>query len=279
MSALLSPMAALGSAGFLGVADFSGGLAGRRTPLPGVIVGMEVCGLTLLPAAIALLPLEWRIDALAMTFAAGALGGLGLIAFYRAMSLTLIRVVAPITGVIAAALPTVAGVLGGDRLRSAQVAGIVLGLAAIALINGVTRTTSKHSPVGVGLAILAGLSFGVFFILFHAASSAGAAAFLSGRLGSALAGLCAAVVSGASPIALRTALPLVAVSGVLDATGSILYLYASRTGLLSLTALLASFYPAFTIACARLFTRERLTALQTLGAALAVCAVALIAAT
>ena len=48
---------------------------------------------------------------------------------------------------------------------------------------------------------------------------------------------------------------------------------------LSLSALLTSFYPAFTILCARLFTRERLTWTQLAGAALAVVAVALIAAT
>ena len=58
-----------------------------------------------------------------------------------------------------------------------------------------------------------------------------------------------------------------------------LYLFATFHGLLSLSALLTSFYPGFTILCARLFTRERLTMVQAVGAALAIFAVALIATT
>jgi drug/metabolite transporter (DMT)-like permease len=57
----------------------------------------------------------------------------------------------------------------------------------------------------------------------------------------------------------------------------VLYLYATHTGLLSVTALLTSFYPAFTVLCARLFTHERMTVLQGLGAGLAVVAIAMIA--
>jgi drug/metabolite transporter (DMT)-like permease len=43
------------------------------------------------------------------------------------------------------------------------------------------------------------------------------------------------------------------------------------------TALLTSFYPAFTVLCARFFTHERMTPLQGLGAGLAVVAIAMIA--
>jgi len=42
---------------------------------------------------------------------------------------------------------------------------------------------------------------------------------------------------------------------------------------------LTSFYPAFTVLCARLITHERLTRLQALGAVLALVAIALIAIT
>jgi len=129
------------------------------------------------------------------------------------------------------------------------------------------------------LAILAGICFGLFFILFHAASSAGVTAFLSGRIGSATAAMCAALISGVPFVARRTAWRLIAMSGALDGAGVVLYLYASREGLLSLRALLTSLYPAFTTLCARLFTHERLNVVQALGAALAVAAVALIAIT
>ena len=66
--------------------------------------------------------------------------------------------------------------------------------------------------------------------------------------------------------------------GTLDGAGVVLYLYATFHGLLSLSALLTSFYPAFTILCARVFIKERMTKIQAAGAVLAVVAVALIAA-
>jgi drug/metabolite transporter (DMT)-like permease len=279
MSTPLSPLAALASAATLGVADFAGGVAGRRTSAPSVIVGMELCGFIALPFAVVLLPVQWDVGSMALTFVGGAVGGLGLIAFYRAMRVTLIGIVAPVTGVVAAGLPTLVGVLGGDRLHSWQILGIGVGLTAIALINGVGRGSARPAGAGVALALLAGAAFGVYFILFHFASAAGVAAFVSGRIGSDLAALVAALISGASPAARREAWRLIALAGAFDGCGNVLYLYASRTGLLSLTALLASFYPAFTVLCARLFVHERLTAIQTLGAGLAIAAVALIAAT
>lgn len=277
MTPLLSPLAALGSAAMFGIADFNGGLAGRRTPAPSVTVGIELCGLCMLPLAVWLLPSGWDARAAVLAFVSGILGGLGLIAFYRAMALNLIGVVAPITGVVAAALPTAVGLVGGERLRAWQLGGIGLGLVAIALISGVSRERWATARAGVTLAILAGVSFGLFFVLFHAASYAGVTAFISGRLGSGLAGLGAALIGGVPFIARRRAWRLIAIGGALDGSAVILYLYASRGGLLSLTALLASFYPAFTVLCARLFTRERLTVVQAVGAAMAVVAVAMIA--
>lgn len=277
MSSLLSPLAALGSGAMLGVADFGGGVAGRRTSVPSVIVGMELAGLVALPLALLLLPLHWDLRDMALAFSGGVVGGLGLIAFYRAMTIALIAAVAPITGVIAAALPVALGIIGGDRLHVGQVIGIVVGLASIALINGAGRSSAPRAGTALWLAIVAGLAFGVFFIVYHAGSPAGTAAFLSGRVGSEISVLLAAVLLRASPIPRHGSRRLVAAVGVFDGTGNILYLYASQSGLLALTAVLASFYPAFTVLCARLIAHEKQTRTQTAGAALAVAAVALIA--
>ncbi len=277
MTSLASPVAALGSGGFLGVADFAGGMAGRRTPVPSVIVGMELAGLAALPVAVVLLPLQWDVRDMALAFSGGVVGGLGLIAFYRAMTISLIAVVAPITGVIAAALPVALGIVGGDRLHIGQVVGIVLGLSGIALINGAGHSSAPRARTGLWLAVLAGLAFGVFFVVFHAGSAAGTAAFLSGRAGSVLVVLLAAALLRASPVPRRGSRRLVATVGVFDGCGNVLYLYASLGGLLALTAVLASFYPAFTVLCARLIAHERQTRTQTAGAVLAVAAVVLIA--
>ena len=122
------------------MADFAGGVAGRRSPPPGVAIGIEAVGFVAVPLAILILPTRVDISAVVFAFAGGAVGGLGLIAFYRAMAMNLIGVVSPITAVVAAALPVGVGVLSGERLHSGQLAGIALGLVAIVLLNAGGRT-------------------------------------------------------------------------------------------------------------------------------------------
>jgi drug/metabolite transporter (DMT)-like permease len=277
MTLPLSPLTAMASAVTLGVADFTGGFAGRRSSAASVAVAVESVGLVAVPLAVVLLPHGWDAHAAIQAYAGGAVGGLGLVAFYRAMSLNLIGVVAPITGFVAAALPVAVGLIGGDHLEPWQVVGIAVGLAALVFINGPGREGVRNARLGVALALLAGVSFGLFFILFHAASHAGVTAFVSGRFGSASAALLTATVTRTSPLIRRGVFRIIAIGGVFDGTGVVLYLYATHTGLLSVTALLTSFYPAFTVICARIFTHERMTPLQAAGAALAVVAIALIA--
>jgi drug/metabolite transporter (DMT)-like permease len=279
MNPLLSPAAALGSAATLGIADFTGGVAGRRTPPPGVGFGIEVVGLLALPLVLILLPIKWAPLSALFAFAGGAIGGTGLILFYRAMTLNLIGVVAPVSAVVAAALPTVVGLLGGDHLHPTQFAGIGVGLLAIGMINAGSSKGASDARTALVLAIVAGVGFGFFFILMHAGSAAGITAFVFGRSGSALAAVCFALVTRVSFIPRRETWPLVGVAGSFDGVGVVLYLYATFHGLLSLSALLTSFYPAFTVLCARLLTRERMSPVQALGAGLAVGAVVLIAAT
>jgi drug/metabolite transporter (DMT)-like permease len=279
LNPLLSPAAALGSAATLGVADFTGGVAGRRSSPPSVALSIELVGLVAVPLAFWLLPARWDLGLIGYTFLGGMIGSFGLILFYRAMALNLIGIVAPITGVIAAALPAAAGVIfAGERLHLAQVAGILAGLVAIVLINGPTPASGQGARSAIGMAIVAGIAFGLFFILFHAGSASGVPAFLTGRLGSAIVSLSFALVTRVPFIPQRGTLRLIGIAGTLDGVGVVFYMYATLFGLLSISAVLTSFYPAFTVLCARVFLHERLTLLQTFGAATAVVAIALIAA-
>jgi drug/metabolite transporter (DMT)-like permease len=279
MTTPLSPLAAMAAAVTLGVADFTGGLAGRRTSAPSVALSVELIGLLVAPLAFVLLPHQWDLQASLLATSGGMIGGLGLIAFYRAMSLNLIGVVAPITGFVAAVLPVAIGLVGGDHLGVWQVVGITLGLLALVLVTGAGTERGGSSRTGITLAVLAGVTFGLFFVLFHAASHAGFTAFLSGRLGSGLVAITVALVSGTAVVAQRSTWRILLFAGVVDGCGVILYLLATHVGLLSITAVLTSFYPAFTVLCARLVAHERMTRSQALGAALALIAIALIAVT
>jgi len=102
---------------------------------------------------------------------------------------------------------------------------------------------------------------------------------VSGRIGSAIGAFCFALLSRSAVVPNRSVWRLLALGGTFDGIGVVLYLYATFHGLLSLSALLTSFYPAFTVLCARIFIHERLAPIQAVGAALAIAAIALIAAT
>jgi drug/metabolite transporter (DMT)-like permease len=96
----------------------------------------------------------------------------------------------------------------------------------------------------------------------------------------------AAVIAAVSIAAPRGQLGLPAVgtrwlcllTGVIAAAGTISYFLASHRGLLAVTAVIYSLYPAGTIILARTLSGERLTAVRITGLFLAAASVGLIAA-
>ena len=98
---------------------------------------------------------------------------IALLAFFQAMVIGTISIVAPIsaTGVV---IPIVAGLVRGDRPSAAQIAGIAAGVVGVALasrVPGERRRPGDES--GLGLALVAALGGGVFFWLMAPASRHG----------------------------------------------------------------------------------------------------------
>src|SRR5512141_1445748 len=93
-----------------GVGDFSGGLATRRARAFSVVLLSQTLGIVLL-ALLATITRE-RLPALAdigWGAASGIAGLIGLAALYRAMAIGQMGIVAPVSGVITAALPVIVG--------------------------------------------------------------------------------------------------------------------------------------------------------------------------
>jgi len=94
--------------------------------------------------------------------------------------------------------------------------------------------------------------------------------------------LAAVTVFGALVLAHRTASSgwrshcgLIVLSGGMDMVSNILFLLATRTGALSVSAVLVSLYTVVVVVLARLLLRERLTSLQAASVVLALTASAL----
>lgn len=282
---------ALASSLVYGTSDFLGGLAARRSPVIGVVAWSQGVGLLVLLALVPLLPGTATGADLGWGALAGLAGGAGLTVFYRALARGTMSVVSPITAVTAAAVPLTTGLALGERPSAAALTGVTLGLVAIALVSRSTppvpaRAAAPGSRLrrrgggtsGFGMALLAGIGFGAFFVLL---SRTGPEAALWPLVTSRAASLGLVVVAGvATRRAVRPAAGagwISAGAGVLDMTANALYLLAAQRGLLSLVAVLASLYPAMTVVLAAALLAERLRRIQLVGVLLAIVAVALIA--
>ena len=271
---------ALTSAVVYGTADFLGGLASRRTSVFGVVALSQFLGLLALVLLLPWLGGEVGVADVAWGAAAGMAGAVGLVVFFRALAAGVMSVIAPITAVTAAAVPVLVGLLGGDRIGPWAGAGIALALVAVVLVSAESglsalRTAQRSNVVP---ALLAGAAFGLFFVLLDRTSAdSGLTPLVAARIASMSLVVVLAVIRGHTLRVTRTALPLVALSGIGDMSANALFLLATQQpGQLAITGVLASLYPVSTVVLAQILLRERLGGAQLAGLGAAVAAVVLI---
>ena len=258
-----------------GVADFLGGMASRRAAVLGVVALSQAVGLAITLVALAIVhPDVPPARELAMGALAGLSGVVGLVAFYRAMSVGNISLIAPISA-LGAVVPVSLDLAAGRTPGVVAFAGMMLALAGAALA---ARAPGPASRRGVSLALVAALGFGGFFSLL---AGAAASSVLWGLAASRVASTPVAVglalgVGGGLAMSRRTVM-VVVVSGALDVGANLLFAAASQKGLVSVVSVLGSLYPVATVALAGVVLHERLGRMQAVGAAVALGGVALIA--
>ncbi|MGA8218296.1 MAG: EamA family transporter, partial [Solirubrobacterales bacterium] len=125
----------LASAFSWGVSDFLGGQQSRRLPVLGVLAVSQPAGLILIAVLIPLVGADpISADKLAIAFLAGAasLGGLG--AFYAAMAMGTVSVVAPIAA-LGVVVPVGVGLAEGEAPAAIQLAGLVPAMAGVVVLS------------------------------------------------------------------------------------------------------------------------------------------------
>ena len=266
----------LTSAACWGAADFCGGLATKRTQVYRVIISSQIVGLILL-LALALLTREapLSINRLLAGYMAGMFGALGLIALYRALADSHMGVAAPISAVVAAAVPVIFGVFLEGFPGAPQLIGFGLAFIAVWLISRTGHAKVQWNDLG--LPFLAGLGFGIFFVIL---GSAGEAAvwwpLIAARLGSLSMLLGMTLIKRQSQVVERPLIALAVVIGVLEVGGNACYVLARQAGRLDVAAVLASLYPATTVLLARFVLKEHLGRSQLMGIVAALAAIVLI---
>ena len=266
----------LGSALAFGSGDFAGGYATRRLSVFTVGAGAHLVGLLLVLGLLALTrPAAPGLGSLAIGTVAGAVGGLGLIALYRGLSLGSMGIVAALSGVGSVAIPVLAGyALGRSPVSVGQWLGIAVALVAIAAASGATRTGVQ--PAAIALGVAAGLGFGLWFLLLdYAAEGSETWALVASR--SASTTLLGALALGRRQFdGLRAGWPIVATSGILDFSGNAAFVLSRGLVAVGVAAALAGLYPIVTVLLARIVLRESLPRLGLAAVLLAVLGIVLI---
>jgi drug/metabolite transporter (DMT)-like permease len=265
-----------------GVGDFSGGFATRRARVFSVVLLSQTLGIVLL-ALLAVLTGE-RPPApadVAWGAASGIAGLVGIAALYRAMALGQMGIVAPVSGVITAALPVVVGALTQGLPSPANLAGFALAFAGVWLISrSAGHEGERTRPAGIGLAVLSGLGFGCFLVLIAQAEHGTVFwPLTAARAGSlAVLVLMFLVRRPSLQVTRSAALPIV-LAGTLDSAGNLFFVLASQAGRLDIAGVLSSLYPATTVLLALIILREGLKRWQVAGVICALLSIPLISLT
>jgi drug/metabolite transporter (DMT)-like permease len=274
----LALVLALGSSVVWGVADFSGGSLTRRLPTLPVTVISQGAGFVALLVAVAI-----RGDVGTRSFCLGLLagigGGVGLAAFYRALSIGTMSVVSPVAA-CGAVVPFAIAIARGERPSHLAIGGAVfaLGGAVLASVDE-RRSESPERARAMALAAVAAVALGLFVYFLGLGSREGDAlsTLVGARVGS-LTFLVAACAVRRTPVRVpRASLAAVAAVGLADVSANALFAFASSHGLLSLVSVLGSLYPVVTVLLAHVLLGERLTRPQRFGVLVALAGVAAIA--
>ena len=272
-----------------GAADFVGGRVSRVFDAFSVVLISQLIGavplLMVVPFLAGGAP---TAQAIGWGAAAGIGGGTGVLFLYRGLAIGRMSVVAPITGVVAAVVPVIFGLVSGERPSPLSLAGVALALVSVILVSSAPpsddemdvelgQDVSAAGGSGVPHAFAAGLSFALFFVFLDIAGEESGVWALLGTRGASLVLVLAAVFMLRKPLKPPPGtIVAIGAAGVLDVGANVFYLISTRFGLLSLVAVLTSMYPAVTVLMARIFLNERMIRLQLVGLGLAGAAIAMI---
>jgi drug/metabolite transporter (DMT)-like permease len=240
------------------------------------------------PASLAVELLLWPVlgasfspAALGWGAASGVASAAAFALLYKTLAIGPMNVLSPVTALVSPALPVAVGLLQGEHLGMAGLWGLPLALVAVVLVSAGHGTgSSRPSRTALLLALGAGAAIALQLIFLHQApSDSGVAPLIIGRAVSSAVTLTAAGLLHRRLGPERPAYALSATAGVLDSLANLLFLFAARSGDLTVVAVITALYLAGTVLLARSVLAERIHKGQVVGLGAAAVAVSLLALT
>ncbi|MFP3989877.1 EamA family transporter [Streptomyces sp. E11-3] len=239
MTALL----ALATSLLWGLADFGGGLLTRRTPALTVVVVSQCIAVVVL-GAIVIATGAWTETGPKLWFAvaAGVVGPVAMLAFYKALALGPMGVVSPL-GSLGVVVPLGVGLVLGERPGVLQFAGIGVAVAGVMLAGGPQFRGAPVQRQAVLLTLVAAFGFGSVMALIAEASVSLSGLFLAlfvQRVANVVVGggaLYVSVKRGGRALpedggmgVIRASLPALAFVGLADVAANGTYAIAAQNG-------------------------------------------------
>lgn len=275
---------ALVSALAYGLSDFIGGVVSRRATVWAVAVVVQSASTLSTAAAALFLAGSPTGSDLLWAVAAGVGSGLGVGYLFRGLAGGRMGVVAPLSAVGAALVPLLVGVALGERPGGLEVLGMATALPGIWLVSashgsGDGPGDGPQRGSGVWDGLRAGAAFGLMFTaLSRLSGDAGLWPIALSQAVSVLAVVALALLYGGRWLPREPPAWSAAWAGPLSAVAVVSFQLATERGLLTVSSVLASLYPAATILLAVVVLGERVHRPQAFGLALCGAAVALVAA-
>ncbi|MDV6012552.1 EamA family transporter [Haloechinothrix sp. LS1_15] len=277
----------LGAAAGYGAGDFFVGLAGRRGGVWPVLVATQLVSLAVLLAVLlVVLPFTPEASPTVADLAWGCVAGVGKAAgglfLIRGMVIGQMNVIAPVSSLSGAGLPILVALAIGERPTLLAWAGVITGLAAIGLVSTGGRRAAGGGfggPLaeGFGFGLAAGVGFATLYLaLDRTGDGSGIWPVLAAQCVVAGAFLLVVVATGRGIRPPRSVWAAVVAAGVAGILATVAFLYGTRTGLVSITAVLASLSPAVTVLLARMVLAEYLPPRRAAGLVIAIAALVLI---
>jgi drug/metabolite transporter (DMT)-like permease len=278
---LLSIVFGLLSALTWGAGDFTGGLGTRKVGAVRAVFYASVVGLIAVLLCALLFGEAFPTTPVLLTaMLAGLFGCVGLLLLYAAMAQGTMSIAAPVSALLAAALPVFVGMATEGLPERSTLLGFGFALIAVWMVSqgeGGVRDLLSHLS-DLKLPLLAGLGFGFYFIFMHNATGDGPILWpmVASRTASVLLLLVYILITRTSfRIDDMSALPVITLNGVLDLAGNGFFILAAQAGRLDVASVLSALYPGSTVLLAWIFLRERLTRNQWIGIAAALIAIVL----
>jgi drug/metabolite transporter (DMT)-like permease len=252
-----------------GAADFGGGMLSRRLPVAAAVLVSQVTAVVVLAVGMGIPGVHVRIGGyLVFGALAGLLGTFGLFAFYRAMAVGQMSLVAPISA-CGTAIPVGYGLLRGEPVMLVQGLGIAVVFAGVVLVSG---AEFRGSGVGDGRTVLLALGAAAGFGSLYLFAGLGAPHGVYGTMfAEQLVGLFLVFPASYMKGTLRglawtrRTVVLSILVGLGDIGASVSYLSAARGHHLAVASVLSSLYPVVTTLLARYLLAERLQRVQNTG--------------